>query len=112
MEFEKYDVLVDPSADQRLAIHMEFLARVSEEAAARLYKDYEEALGFLKKSPESCPLYIPKIPIDSILRYKLIGKRYRIVLEIVGNAVYVYDIQDCRKNVDKNLLNNHLVEPY
>jgi hypothetical protein len=42
--------------------------------------------------------------IDAQLRYKLFGKRYRIVLEIVGNAVYVYDIQDCRQDVDKNII--------
>jgi len=104
MESKKYRVFVEPAADRRLAVHIEFLARVSENAAIGLYKAYEEALGFLGKNPESCPLYIPQIPIDAQLRYKLFGKRYRIVFEIVGNAVYAYDIQDCRQNFDKNLM--------
>jgi len=104
MESKKYRVFVEPAADQRLAGHIEFLARVSENAAIRLYKAYEDALGFLEDSPESCPLYIPRTPIDARLRYKLFGERYRIVFEIVGNAVYAYDIQDCRQNTDKSLI--------
>jgi len=100
----QYCVFVEPSADKRLAVHIEFLARVSENAAINLYKAYEEALGFLADSPESCHIYDPQMPIDEELRYKLFGKRYRVVFEIVGNAVYVYDIQDCRQNFDKNLI--------
>jgi hypothetical protein len=104
MESKKYQVFVDPSADGRLAAHIEFLARVSENAAVRLYKDYEEALRFLENSPKGCPLYTPNTPIDAELRYKLFGKRYKIIFEIAGSTVYAYDIQDCRQNLDKNLL--------
>ena len=50
MESDKYSVFIDPSADRRLASHIEFLARVSEKAAVHLYKAYEEALGFLEAS--------------------------------------------------------------
>ena len=104
MESDKYSVFIDPSADRRLASHIEFLARVSENAAMHLYKSYEEALGFLEDSPEICPLYIPQKPINAQLRYKLFGKRYRIVFEIVENNIYAYDIQDCRQDIDKNLI--------
>ena len=45
-----------------------------------------------------------EMPIDVQLRYRLFRKRYRIVFEIVGNSVYIYDIQDCRQDSDKNLL--------
>lgn len=104
MEFKKYSVFVEPSADGKLAVHIEFLARVSESAAVHLYKDYEEALGFLENTPESCPCYISQVTDGAKLRYKLFGKRYRIVFEVIGNAVYVYDIQDCRQNFDRNLI--------
>jgi hypothetical protein len=104
MESKKHSVFVEPSADRRLAAHVEFLARVSEKAAVRLYKAYEESLRFLEDNPQSCPLYIPQMPIEAELRYKLFGKRYRIVFEIVGSAVYAYDIQDCRQDIDKNLI--------
>jgi len=104
VELNEYNVHIDPSASTRFAHHLEFLARVSENAAFRLYDDYDEALGFLENNPESCPLYYLQIPIDEELRYKLFGERYRIVFEIIANDVYVYDIQDCRQNTDKNLV--------
>ena len=104
MESNRYHVSIAPPADRKLAAHIEFLARVSEQAAARLYSAYEDALGFLMDSPQSCPLYIPKTPIDTELRYKLFFERYRIVFEIIDNAVYAYDIQDCRQGIDKNLV--------
>jgi hypothetical protein len=104
MAAKKYRVFVDPQADRRLAAHIEFLARVSEAAAVHLYKDYDKALGFLSDSPASCPIYIPQKPTDAELRYKLFGKRYRIVFEIIGNAVFTYDIQDCRQDTDKKLV--------
>jgi len=104
MAAKKYQVFVDPQADRKLAAHIEFLARISEAAAVRLYNEYEEALNFLKDSPASCPLYIPQKPIEAKLKYKLFGKRYRIVFEIIDNKVYIYDIQDCRQDIDKSLV--------
>ena len=99
-----YHVYVKPSALNRLAAHIEFLARVSGSAAMSLYKHYEASLEFLAEHPESCPIYTPNIPIHAELRFKLFGKRYRIVFEIVTNAVYIYDIQDCRQDSDKNIV--------
>jgi len=103
---EKYNVFVSPPADRKLAHHIEFLSRVSESAAERLYVEYKEALGFLGQSPEICPLYIPQKSIDADLKYKLFAKRYRIVFEIIDSEVYVYDIQDCRQDEDKSLVNS------
>jgi len=104
MGYKKYDVFIEPAADRKLAVHIEFLARVSENAAFRLYKAYEEAVGFLENNPESCPLYTSYLANDVKCRYKLFGKRYRIVFEIIGSSVYVYDIQDCRQDFDKNFI--------
>jgi mRNA-degrading endonuclease RelE of RelBE toxin-antitoxin system len=104
MAANKYQVLVDSKADRKLAAHIEFLARVSKNAAIRLYIEYEKSLEFLKDSPTNCPPYLPIKPIDAKLKYKLFGKRYRIVFEIIDNVVYVYDIQDCRQDNDKNFI--------
>lgn len=104
MKADHYQVLVDPIADKKLALHLEFLARVSEKAALRLYDDYREALLFLQNNPEICPIYLTQKQINTELRYRLFGKRYRIVFEIVHNQVFVYDIQDCRQNSDKDLI--------
>ena len=104
MECNRYVVFVEPSADRRLADHVEFLARVSEKAATRLYDAYEETLIFLENSPESCPRYFSKTLTNEELRYKLFYKRYRIVFEIIGHEVYAYDIQDCRQDSEINLV--------
>jgi len=101
---EHYHVLISPPADRKLTQHMEFLSRVNEYAAERLYMAYDEALGFLAQNPEVCPSYFPQKPIDADLKYKIFAKRYRIVFEIIGNEVYVYDVQDCRQDTDKSLV--------
>jgi len=104
MDCNRYHYFIDPVADQKLAEHMEFLARVSERAAINLYDEYKKAIEYLEIFPENCPTYFPTVPIDAQLRYKLFSKRYRIVFEIVENKVYAYDIQDCRQDDDKKLI--------
>jgi hypothetical protein len=74
---KKYHVFVDPQADRKLAMHIEFLARVSEAATVRLYDEYEKSLDFLKNTPASCPPYIPQNPIDAKLKYKLFVRRHK-----------------------------------
>ena len=69
-----------------------------------MYDALEKAIDSLKHNPAICPHDMPQFATDAELRYKLCAKRYCIVFEIVGKAVYVYDIQDCRQNTDKNLL--------
>ena len=101
---ERFKVLIHPQAHTKFALHVEYLSRVSESAADRLYGAYTDSCVFLNDAPESCPLYTLPKNIDAELRYKLFGKRYRIVFEIIGDAVYVYDIQDCRQDSDKNLV--------
>jgi len=100
----KYEVLIDPAAYNKMYDHVKFLANVSVSAAERLYAELEEAIIFLKSNPESCPQYYPQFPCDLKLRYKLFGKRYRIVFEIIGNKVFAYDIQDCRQSIEKSLV--------
>ena len=100
MEHNPFQTSVHPDAIEKLRGYIQFLTRVSENAGARLYLEYTESIDFLTRHPESCPLYPP----DTRYRYKLFGKRYRIVFEIVGQIVYVDDIQDCREDMDKSLV--------
>ena len=101
---DKFVVLVAPQADRKMAAHIHFLARVSEPAAGRLYDAYEDALGALAEDPRGYPRYEPHSNIAVDLHAKLFEKRYRIVFEIRDSAVYIYDIQDCRQDVDKSLV--------
>ena len=96
----EYTVSVHPAALDKLATHLEFLAFISETAADKLFAAYRDALILISEYPESCPIYTP----NPKYRYKLFGKRYRIVFEIAKTAVYVDDIQDCRQDIDKNFV--------
>ena len=104
MRKQKYNVSVDPAANERMLDHVRFLAQVSISAAEKLYNIMVEAIAELENNPEICPIYTIQNLVDAELRYKLCGKRYRMVFEIVKNNIYVYDIQDCRQDSDKNLV--------
>ena len=104
MPSDKFSVFVSPQADRKLASHIHFLARVSEPAAGRLYDAYEEALGVLADNPHGYRRYEPHDKMDAELHAMLFAKRYRIVFEVRDDDVYVYDIQDCRQDIDKNLI--------
>ena len=99
-----FTVVVDVLAKYKMSNHAKFLAQVSIPAAKRLRSSYNNALKSLRINPERCSIYNANINIDEELRYLLFSGRYRIVFEVVGNFVYVYDIQDCRQDDDKNLI--------
>jgi len=107
---QKYNVSVDAVVNDRMLDHVRFLAQVNIPAAERLYDEMAKAITELEENPKSCPKYFSAgqyaltSPTEAELRYKLCGKRYRIVFEVDNNNVYVYDIQDCRQDSDKNLL--------
>jgi plasmid stabilization system protein ParE len=97
-------VYVAPAAEEKMTAHIRFLAQVSVSAAERLYNTLCVAIDELEDNPCGYPRYAPRIPVDANLHYKLCQKRYRLVFEIIGNTVYVYDIQDCRQDTDKNVV--------
>ena len=104
MQQPKYSVNVDRAAKTKMERHAKFLAQVSVPAAQRLRNAYQTALESLETNPQRCPLYKPNSNIREELRYLLFSKRYRMVFEIVGRCVYIYDIQDARQDSDKNLI--------
>jgi len=100
-----YTVVVDPSASDRMAEHIEFLARVSENAANRLADELLTDIRSLETLPFRNPVYTrPYIPLNKY-RYMISSKRYRIVYQIDGDFVFVDDIEDCRQSDEKSVLN-------
>jgi len=100
-----YKVIVAPAANDRMAEHFEFLARVSESAANKLLDGLVDDIESLQKMPFRNPIYDrPYVP-PLKYRYMVSNKRYRIVYQIVNDTVFVDDIQDCRQNDDNDLLN-------
>ena len=107
MECEEkiYPVIVAPAATDRMAEHFEFLARVSVQAANRLLEELLADIRSLQASPYRNPPYTrPYLPSGKY-RYMISGKRYRIVYQMDGDFVFVDDIQDCRQDDDKSILN-------
>jgi len=99
-----YDIFVDHAANNKMFGHIRFLARVSVPAARRLRVALQQSIDDLKINPERFPPYISNTNVTAELRYNLCDKRYRIVFEIIENTVFVYDIQDCRQDNNKNFV--------
>jgi plasmid stabilization system protein ParE len=99
----KYNPIVKEEAQEKFNSQVEFLARVSETASINLLREYVKSLNNILENPHSCLKY--KHKTNKNLKYKLFYKRqHRIVFETVDNNVYIYDIQDCRQDKNKNLL--------
>ena len=104
MPSSNFTVHVDREAYNKMYAHVRFLAQVSVPAAQRLEDAFGAALDSLTENPRGYRRYEPHSEIAAELHAKLFAKRYRIVFEIRGDAVFIYDIQDCRQDVDKNLV--------
>jgi len=99
-----YQVIIDPSANDRMYEHFEFFARVSQSAAYNLLDGLLADIHSLGKMPYRNPIYdrpyLPKVKY----RYMISGDRYRIVYQIEETLVLVDDIQDCRQSDINNIL--------
>ncbi|MCL2368636.1 MAG: type II toxin-antitoxin system RelE/ParE family toxin [Oscillospiraceae bacterium] len=92
-----YHVTVDPAASDRTDEHFEFLAQVSESAAAKLLDGLLNDIRSLANMPQRNPVYNrPYLPAGKY-RYMVSCDRYRIVYQIEEHKVLVDDIQDCRQ---------------
>jgi plasmid stabilization system protein ParE len=101
---KKYHVITDPAARYRMEEHLEFLARVNENAANRLADTLLKDIRSLEKSPKSYRFFEKPYLPEGKYRYLISGGRYRIIYQIVDETVFVDDIQDCRQDDDKNIV--------
>jgi len=101
---KEYKVIIDPAVNDRMYDHFEFLARVSESAAERLLDNLIEDMHSLERMPYRNPVFNrPYIKIGKY-RYMVSCKRYLIVYQVVGDTVYIDEVQDARQADDKNRL--------
>ena len=99
-----FDVIIAPAANDRIAEHMEFLARVNETAANNLLDQLLKSIRSLSTLPHRNPPYNrPYLPLGKY-RYLISAKRYRIIYQIDGGFVFVDDIEDCRQSDEKSML--------
>ena len=99
-----YKIIIDPSANDRMAEHFEFLARVSAPAASKLLDKLAKDILSLQKMPYRNPTYDRKYLQSGKYRYLISGKHYRIVYQILNDTVFVDDIQDCRQSAEKYII--------
>ena len=104
MEGRIYHVIVDPAANDRMAEHIEFLARVSENAAYCLLDELMAGIRSLETFPYRNPVYNRAYLPEGKYRYLISGRRYRIVYQIDETFVFVDDIEDCRQGEEKSIL--------
>lgn len=95
-EKQHYTVRISPIANDSMYKHYEFLARVSEPAAKRLLHVLLEDIRSLEYSPYRFAPYEHSSLKKEKYRYLISAKRYRIVYQIMDDAVLIDDIQDCR----------------
>ena len=103
-EDKKYNVIVDPAANDRMFDHFEFLAQVSESAANKLLDGLLRDIRPLEYMPYRNPVYNRPYIRSGKYRYMVSCDRYRIVYQIEENVVFVDDIQDCRQSDFNNVL--------
>lgn len=100
-----YLVIIASNANDKMYDHFEFLARVSVNAANKLLDGLLKDIRNLRTDPFRYPVYNRSyLPVGKY-HYILSNTRYGIVYQIIGNQVFVDDIQDCRQDDDKSILN-------
>jgi len=93
-----YEIIIDPAANDHMAEHFEFLARVSESAARRLLNGLLTDIQTLHTMPFRNPVFNSPYVSPLKYRYLMSNERYRIIYQIVESTVFVDDIQDCRQD--------------
>ena len=101
---KEYTVIIDPAVNDRMYDHFEFLARVSESAAERLLDNLVIDMRSLERMPYRNPVFNRPYLKSGKYRYLVSCEKHLIVYQVVGDIVFVDDIQDSRRADDKSLL--------
>ena len=100
MENKEYDIITSDAALAMLDSHMDFLARVSKNAALRTMEEILSAIESLNKNPERYPAYDNPFVSDNRYRKMPAAKRYLVLYEVSGGTVFVDFIVDCRQDYE------------
>jgi len=95
---QKYKITISDAAFTMIDSHVDFLARVSKNAAIKLMDEILDSIDSLCEHPERCPAFESQFIPDNRYRKLLSANRYLIIYEISGNDVFVDYIVDCRQD--------------
>ena len=99
-DITEYEVVVSDAALAMLDRHIEFLARVSTQAAEKLMDEVLGDIGSLSQFPERFPLFESEFIPYGRYRKMLSAKRYLVLYEVDMNDVCVDYIVDCRQEYE------------
>jgi len=99
-DFTEFKVVVSDAALAMLDRHIEFLARVSTQAAVDLMNEILNDAASLSQFPERFPFFESEFIQENRYRKMLSAKRYLILYEIDENDVCVDYIIDCRQDYE------------
>ena len=99
-----YEIIVSEAALSMLDNHIEFLARVSTQAAEILIDEILDDIASLSQFPERFPVFESEFIPYGRYRKMLSAKRYLVLYEVDGNDVCVDYIVDCRQDYEWLLL--------
>lgn len=94
----KYSVFVSRRADEMLIKHTRFLAQVSKSAARRFLKEFGEILRELEENPLRFPIEDDYDLPQGKYRKCLFAKRYKAIVTMDGDKVYLDTVLDCRQD--------------
>ena len=98
-----YDIIISDVALAMLDAHIDFMARVSMNAATRLMDEILGDIASLAENPQRFPSYENQFISDNRYRRMLSAKRYLIIYEIDCKTVFVDYIVDCRQDYKTRL---------
>ena len=99
-----YDVIISDAALAMLDAHVDFLARVSKNAATKLMNEVLDQIDSLSENPERYPFYDNQFITSGRYRRMVCASRYLVLYEVAGDAVYADYILDCRQDNEWLLL--------
>ena len=95
---QEYVVSISDAALSMLDSHIDFLARVSLNAARKLMDEVLNDISSLTENPQRFPCFDNEFIPNNRYRRMLSAKRYLVVYEIDTNSVSVDYILDCRQD--------------
>jgi len=99
-EITEYEVVISDAALAMLDSHIEFLARVSINAAANLMDEILSDIASLSQFPERFPYFESEFIPHGRYRKMLSAKRYLLLYEVDRNEVCIDYIVDCRQDYE------------
>lgn len=97
-ENNHYEVIISDESVQMLVSHTRFLSQVSESAAMRLIKAFQESTASLKEFPERNPWLNDPLITKGKYRKLLLEKRYLLIYQVRGSVVYIDAVVDTRQD--------------